>query len=237
MTKKIILDCDPGHDDAVAIMLAAASTEIQILGITCVGGNSGLSNTINNALKICTWSERTDIKVYAGANKPITEELLTADINGMTVAEKLIEQTGVIGEKLQINAFEKLEAPCVGSYIHAGNKIATIVGLSSAEEGASVVAKDVAMQADAMNPIALNENEVDAAVIEKEIEIAKDQLRAEGKPEAMLDNIAKGKIKRFFKDNTLVNQAFIKDSKQSVAAYVKTIGDVKLTGFQRGSLG
>ena len=75
------------------------------------------------------------------------------------------------------------------------------------------------------------------SVIEKEIEIAKDQLRAEGKPEAMLDNIAKGKIKRFFKDNTLVNQAFIKDSKQSVAAYVKTIGDVNVTGFKRVALG
>ena len=165
------------------------------------------------------------------------EELLTADFNGMTVADKLIEQTGVIGEKLQINAFEKVEAPFVGSYIHAGNKIATIVGLSSATEGADVVAKDVAMQAAAMNPIALNENEVDASIIEKEIEIAKDLLRTEGKPEAMLDNIAKGKIKRFFKDNTLVNQSFIKDNKQSVAEYVKTIGDVSVTGFKRVALG
>jgi len=165
------------------------------------------------------------------------EELLAADFNGITVADKLIEQTGVIGEKLQINSFEKVEAAFVGSYIHAGNKIATIVGLSSASEGADVVAKDVAMQAAAMNPIALNENEVDASIIEKEIEIAKDQLRAEGKPEAMLENIAKGKIKRFFKDNTLVNQAFIKDSKQSVADYVKTIGDVSVTGFKRVALG
>ena len=161
------------------------------------------------------------------------EELLAADFNGMTVADKLIEQTGVIGEKLQINAFEKVEAPFVGSYIHAGNKIATIVGLSSATEGADVVA----MQAAAMNPIALNENEVDASIIEKEIEIAKDLLRTEGKPEAMLDNIAKGKIKRFFKDNTLVNQSFIKDNKQSVAEYVKTIGDVSVTGFKRVALG
>lgn len=165
------------------------------------------------------------------------EEFLAADFNGMTVADKLIEQTGVIGEKLDINAFEVVEAPFVGSYIHAGNKIATIVGLSSNVDGAAVVAKDVAMQAAAMNPIALNEDGVDASVIEKEIEIAKDQLRAEGKPEAMLDNIAKGKIKRFFKDNTLVNQAFIKDSKQSVAQYVKTIGDVEVTGFKRVALG
>lgn len=165
------------------------------------------------------------------------EEFLAADFNGITVAEKLIEQTGVIGEKLDINAFEKIEAPFVGSYIHAGNKIATLVGLSANVEGADVVAKDVAMQAAAMNPIALNEDGVDAATIEKEIEIAKDQLRQEGKPEAMLDNIAKGKLKRFFKDNTLVNQAFIKDSKVSVANYVKTIGDVEITVFKRVALG
>jgi elongation factor Ts len=165
------------------------------------------------------------------------EELLAADFKGMTVADKLTEQTGVIGEKLDINAFEKIEAPFVGSYIHAGNKIATLVGLSANAEGADVVAKDVAMQVAAMNPIALNEDGVDAEVIEKEIEIAKDQLRQEGKPEAMLDNIAKGKLKRFFKDNTLVNQDFIKDSKVSVKDYVKTIGDITVTGYKRVALG
>ena len=165
------------------------------------------------------------------------EEFLAADFNGMSVSEKLIEQTGVIGEKLDINAFETVEAPFVGSYIHAGNKIATVVGLSANVDGAEVVAKDVSMQAAAMNPIALNEDGVDAAVIEKEIEIAKDQLRQEGKPEAMLDNIAKGKLKRFFKDNTLVNQDFIKDSKMSVAQYVNTIGDVKVVDFVRVTLG
>jgi len=167
------------------------------------------------------------------------EAFLAADFGGITVAEKLIEQTGVIGEKLEITAFEKIEAPFVGSYIHAGNKIATLVGLSSDAEGAATVAKDVAMQAAAMNPIALNEEGVDASVIEKEIEIAKDQLRAEGKPEAMLDNIAKGKLKRFFKDNTLINQIFIKDSKKSVDQYVKeSLGkDVNVTDFKRVALG
>jgi elongation factor Ts len=93
------------------------------------------------------------------------------------------------------------------------------------------------MQAAAMAPIALDENGVDASIIEKEIEIAKDQLRAEGKPEAMLDNIAKGKIGRFFKDNTLVNQDYIKDSSMSVAAYVKSIdGALTVTGFKRVAL-
>ena len=165
------------------------------------------------------------------------EDFLAADFNGITVAEKLIEQTGVIGEKIEINAFEKIEAPYVGFYIHAGNKIATLVGLSANVSGSDVVAKDVAMQVAAMNPIALNEESVDAAVIEKEIEIAKDLLRQEGKPEAMLDNIAKGKLNRFFKDNTLVNQDFIKDSKQSVAQYVKSIGDVKVVNYKRVALG
>ena len=165
------------------------------------------------------------------------DEFLAASFNGMTVQEKLTEQTGVIGEKIEIGDFRTLEAPFVGSYIHAGNKIAVLTGLSNGTEGAAVVAKDVAMQAAAMNPVALNEAGVDQSVIDKEIEIAKDQLRQEGKPEAMLDNIAKGKLKRFFKDNTLVNQDFIKDNKQSVAAYVKSIGDVEVVAFERVALG
>ncbi len=139
----------------------------------------------------------------------------------------------VYGE-IEIGGFDKLNAPFVGSYIHAGNKIATLAGLSAAVEGAAIAAKDVAMQAAAMNPVALNEEGVD----DKEIEIAKDQLRQEGKPEAMLDNIAKGKLRRFFKDNTLVNQDFIKDSKQSVAQYVKSVdADLTVTGFTRVALG
>ena len=166
------------------------------------------------------------------------DEFLNANYNGISVQEKLTEQTGVIGEKIEIGGFRKLNAPFVGSYIHAGNKIATLIGLSSAVEGAAVAAKDVAMQAAAMNPVALDESAVDQSVIDKEIEIAKDQLRQEGKPEAMLDNIAKGKLKRFFKDNTLVNQDFIKDSKQSVSQYIQSVDpELKITGFERVALG
>ena len=165
------------------------------------------------------------------------EELLASDFNGITVAEKLIEQTGVIGEKIEIGAFERLEGAFVGSYIHAG-KIATLVSLSANVEGADEAAKNVAMQAAAMNPIALNEDGVDAAIIEKEIEIAKEQLRAEGKPEAMLDNISKGKIQRFYKDNTLVNQDYIKDGSMSVANYVKSVdATLSVAGFKRVALG
>ena len=165
------------------------------------------------------------------------DSFLAADFNGMSVADKLTEQTGVIGEKIEIGGFERLEGAFVGSYIHAGNKIATLTSLSAGVDGAAEAAKNVAMQAAAMNPIALNEEGVDAATVEKEIEIAKDQLRQEGKPEAMLDNIAKGKLKRFFKDNTLVNQAYIKDGKQSVSDYVKSVdAELSVTGFKRVAL-
>ena len=155
----------------------------------------------------------------------------------MSVEEKIIEQTGVVGEKLEIGDYRVLEAPFVGSYIHAGNKIAALTGLSSGGDNAEEVGKDVSMQIAAMNPVALDQEGVNQETIDKEIEIAKDQLRQEGKPEEMLDNIAKGKLNRFFKDNTLVNQTFIKDNKMSVAEYVKTLGDVKVVGFERVALG
>ncbi|WP_310560871.1 translation elongation factor Ts [Flavobacterium sp.] len=171
-------------------------------------------------------------------NYTTKEEFLAADFNGISVAEKLIEQTGVIGEKLDIRTFEKLEGAFIGSYIHSGNKIATLVALSANIAGADEVARNIAMQAAAMSPIALNEAGVDADTISKEIEIAKDLLRQEGKPEAMLDNIAKGKLARFFKDNTLVNQDYIKDSKMSVADYVKSLDkNLIVTGFKRAALG
>ena len=117
------------------------------------------------------------------------DDFLGSAFDGMTVAEKLTEQTGVIGEKIEIGSFKTLKASFVGSYIHAGNKIATLVGLSGAIDNGAEVAKNVAMQVAAMNPIALNEEQVDASVVEKEIEIAKDQLRQEGKPSSF-DKVA-----------------------------------------------
>ena len=166
------------------------------------------------------------------------EDLLKASLGEVSVEEKLIEQTGVIGEKIQINDFARIDANYVGTYIHAGNKISSLVGFSDKADNIEVAGKDIAMQIAAMNPIALDENSVDAMVIEKEIEIAKDQLRAEGKPEEMLDKIAQGKLKRFFKDNTLVHQAFIKDSKVSVSQYLSNYSnDLTITSFNRVSIG
>jgi len=217
------------------------SSEGAVLAVVNADKTAGVVVSVNCETDFVAKNETyvklaTDIANLA-LNFTTKEELLAAEYSGMTVGEKLTEQTGVIGEKIEIGAFERLEGAFVGSYIHAGNRIATLVSLSANVEGAEEAARNVAMQAAAMAPIALNEDGVDAAVVEKEIEIAKDVLRQEGKPEAMLDNIAKGKLGRFFKDNTLVNQDYIKDNKLSVSAYVKSVdAGLTVTGFKRVAL-
>ena len=250
--KKALVEAEGDFDKAIEILrkkgqkVAAnrsdrESTEGAAIAVINADKTAGVAITLNCETDFVGKNESfvklaTDLANQA-LNFATKEELLASDFNGITVAEKLIEQTGVIGEKIEIGAFERLEGAFVGSYVHAG-KIATLVSLSANVEGAEEAAKNVAMQAAAMNPIALNEAGVDAAIIEKEIEIAKEQLRAEGKPEAMLDNISKGKIQRFYKDNTLVNQDYIKDGSMSVAAYIKSVdGNLTVTGFQRVALG
>lgn len=218
------------------------STEGAAIAVVNADKTAGVVITLNCETDFVGMNESFVKMATEMANQALNydskEAFLASDFNGITIADKLIEQTGVIGEKLEIRTFEKLEGAFVGSYIHSGNKIATLVALSATPAGAEEVSRNVAMQAAAMSPIALNEEGVDAATIEKEIEIAKDLLRQEGKPEAMLDNIAKGKLARFFKDNTLVNQDYIKDNKLSVAAYVASLDkDLIVTGFKRASLG
>lgn len=164
-------------------------------------------------------------------------EFLTSDFHGQTVADKLIEQTGLIGEKIEIGAFERIEGPFLGAYIHAGNKIAAISALSGKVDGGNEVAKSVSMQVAAMNPIALDETKVSQETIDRELEIERDILTKEGKPANIIDNILKGKMQKFYKDNTLVHQSFIKDSGMSVADYVKSVNsDLKVVGFVRVSL-
>jgi elongation factor Ts len=218
------------------------STEGAAIAVVNADKTAGVVITLNCETDFVGMNENFVKMATEMANSALNfntkEEFLASDFNGMTVADKLIEQTGVIGEKLEIRTFEKLEGAFIGSYIHSGNKIATLVALSAKIEGTDEVARNIAMQAAAMAPIALNEDGVDADTIAKEIEIAKDILRQEGKPEEMLDNIAKGKLARFFKDNTLVNQDYIKDNKLSVAAYAKSLDkDLIVTGFKRAALG
>ncbi len=167
------------------------------------------------------------------------DEFLNAPFDDkISVTEKVTEQTGVIGEKIEIGAFEALEGAYLGSYIHSNKKIGTLVAFNKKSGGIEEVAHDIAMQVAAMSPIALDENSVPKEIIDKELEIAKEQLRNEGKPENMLDKIAQGKLKKFFKESTLVNQAFIKDNKKSVADYVKEHDpELQITGFKRVALG
>ena len=167
------------------------------------------------------------------------EELLATEFEpGLTIAEKVAEQVGVIGEKIELADYQKLEAPMVVSYIHMGNKAAVIVGLNKKDDAFIEIGKNVAMQAAAMKPIALDKDDVDASVIEKEIEIGKEQARNEGKPEEMLERIAMGKLNKFYKENTLLNQAYVKDSKMDVRSYVKSGDkDLEVTGFKHVKLG
>lgn len=250
--KKALVEADGDFDKAIENLrkkgqkVAAnradrESTEGAVIAVVNADKTAGVVISLNCETDFVAKNETyiklaNDIAALA-LNFNTKEELLATDFNGITVEEKLIEQTGVIGEKIEIGAFERLEGPFVGSYIHAGNRIATLVSLSANVAGAEEAARNVAMQAAAMAPIALNEEGVDAATIEKEIEIAKDLLRQEGKPEAMLENIAKGKLGRFFKDNTLVNQDYIKDNKLSVSEYIKSVdGSLIVTGFKRVAL-
>lgn len=251
--KKALVEAEGDFDKAIEILrkkgqkVAAnrsdrESTEGAAIAVVNADKTAGVVITLNCETDFVGKNEgfvklATDLASQA-LNYANLDSFLASDFGGITVAEKLTEQTGVIGEKIEIGSFEKLEGAFVGSYIHAGNKIATLVSLSANVNGAEEASRNVAMQAAAMNPIALNEAGVDAAIIEKEIEIAKEQLRAEGKPEAMLDNIAKGKIQRFYKDNTLVNQDYIKDGAMTVASYVKSVdGGLTVTGFKRVALG
>ncbi|HET6557219.1 MAG TPA: translation elongation factor Ts [Prolixibacteraceae bacterium] len=158
-------------------------------------------------------------------------------LDGRTVENHVIEQTGVIGEKLDLPFYAKLDAESVVAYIHPGNKLSTLVGFNKAGVDAQV-AKDIAMQVAAMNPVAVNKESVPADVVAKELEIAKEKFRQEGKPEAMLDKISQGALEKFFKESTLLNQAFIKESKQTVAEFLKsTDKDLTVTNFFRYNLG
>ncbi|MGE5393390.1 MAG: translation elongation factor Ts, partial [Candidatus Saccharibacteria bacterium] len=158
-------------------------------------------------------------------------------LDGRTVENLVIEQTGVIGEKLDLPFYAKLDAETVVAYIHPGNKLSTLVGFNKAGID-NQVAKDIAMQVAAMNPVAVDKEFVPAEVIAKELEIAKEKFRQEGKPEAMLDKISQGALVKFFKENTLLNQAFIKENKQTVLEFLQSVDKgLTVTGFVRFNLG
>ncbi len=168
-------------------------------------------------------------------NVKSAEELNEVVINGAKVSDLINDKLASIGEKIEVSKFERVEAPFVASYIHGANRMGVLVGLTkeSAEAG-----KDVAMQIAAMNPLAVDESSIPADVIEREKNIAIEVVKAEGKPAEMAEKIAMGKLNKFFKDNTLMAQAFVKDANKSVADYLKGIdADLKVTEFKRVALG
>jgi elongation factor Ts len=157
-------------------------------------------------------------------------------LDGGTVGGKVIEFVGIIGEKLELSYFEKIEAAHAQAYIHPGNRLASLVGFTKSGIDMQVY-KDVAMQVAAMNPVAVDKADVPETIIAQEIEIGRDQARRDGKPEEMLDKIAQGKLGKFFKENTLLNQDFIKDNKQTISQYLKSVDkDLSVTGFKRFTL-
>ena len=167
------------------------------------------------------------------------DEFKALPFNGITVNDSLFDQIGKIGEKIDLSRFEVVEAPKVVVYNHPGNKLATMVGFSSsAAAGINEVGKDVAMQVAAMNPVSIDKDDVDPSMLEREIEIGKDQARQEGKPEEMIEKIAMGKLNKFYKECTLNNQSFIKDEKKTISQLLnETEKGLKVTAFKRIQLG
>jgi len=203
-----------------------------LLTLTCetdfVAKNDGFVTFANELL---------DLAVEKGANS--VEELYALPFENLTVAEKIVEMTGKIGEKIEVSHFETVEAEAVVSYIHSNGKLGVLVGLTNAGgNDVEEAGKDVAMQIAAMNPVALDKDGVDATTVEREIEVGKEQARAEGKPEEMLEKIALGKLNKFYKENTLLSQTFVKDNSKTIGQYLDGVSKgMTVSAFKRVSIG
>jgi elongation factor Ts len=176
----------------------------------------------------------TSILELALAEKPANlDALKSLPMGGKTVEETITEQSGTIGEKLELAYYDFIEAEKIQAYNHFGNNLATLVGFNKTDVDEQV-AKDVAMQIAAMSPVAVDESDVPSDVIAKEKEIGREKALQEGKPENIVDRIAEGMVKKFLKENTLLNQEFTKDAKKTVGQYIKEAdSELKVTAFKR----
>jgi elongation factor Ts len=188
-------------------------------------------------------AKNADFIKFAQDILDISLEKMPADLDALkalpfgksTIGDRVTEQVGIIGEKLDLSFYGKIEAAQVIPYIHPGNKLATLVGLNKAVEAQA--GKDIAMQVAAMNPVAVDKSDVTPEMIEKEKEIGREQARNEGKAENMLDRIAEGKLNKFFKESTLLNQEFTKDNTKTVRQYLQGFDkDLTVTAFVRYAL-
>ncbi|MEK6781364.1 MAG: translation elongation factor Ts [Bacteroidota bacterium] len=176
----------------------------------------------------------------AFAKKPATKEaLLTEKAGNLTLNDKITELVGKIGEKLEVSSYVHMTGEAVVPYIHAGSKLGVLVSLKGVNgKDVTEAGKDVGMQIAAMNPVAVDEKNIDPAIIAKELEIAKALILAEGKPENMVEKIAQGKMNKFFKDNTLVHQLFVKDNSKTVAQYLDSVSKgLSVADFKRVAIG
>ena len=251
--KKALEEADGNFDKAIEIIRKKGqavankradrdATEGVVLSKTTQDGKLGAIIVLNsetdfvakNADFLALANKILDIAL---TNKPANlEELKSLSLEGGKIGEKIVEYVGIIGEKLDLSYYEKIEAARVQAYIHPGNRLATLVGFT--KDGADVqVYKDVAMQIAAMNPVAVDKDFVPESVIAQEIEIGKEQARRDGKPEEMLHKIAQGKLSKFFKDSTLLNQDFVKDNKVTIRQYLQSANrELTVTDFKRYSL-
>lgn len=254
--KKALVEADGDFDKAVDILrkkgqkVAAKrgdrdAREGLVIAKTTEDGSKGVLVVLNCETDFVAKNEdfvafANKIADIAVANQPESLEALIAlsfDGNGMTIGDKVTEQIGVIGEKLEVSAFETVKADSVVAYNHPGNKIASIVGLNQGGDLAEV-GKQVAMQVAAMAPVALDQDGVSQEIIDRELEIGKEQAIQEGKPAEMAEKIAAGKLNKFFKENTLLNQAFVRDNKKSVQQFLsETSEGLTVTDFKRIQLG
>ena len=216
------------------VILAKTSADNKVGFIVCISCETDFVS--KNADFVAFATSIADAAV--ANNVKSAEELNEVVINGANVADLINDKLSSIGEKIGVAKFERIEAPYVASYIHGANRMGVLVGLTS---DAAEAGKDVAMQIAAMNPLAVDANSIPAATIEREraiiIDTMKEDPKMAGKPDEMIGKIAEGKLNAFFKENTLLAQAFVKDGAITVEAYLKTAGNVTVTEFKRVALG
>lgn len=208
----------------------ADATKGYLIGLTCetdfVSSSADFKTFVDAVLELVM------------ANNPANIDAVKAlPMQGVTVADKLSDLIGKIGEKMEFIGYTILEAPKVVIYIHPGNKVVSMVGLSTST-APTEAGKDVAMQIAAMNPVAVDKDDVDPSTLNREIEIGKEQARAEGKPEEMIEKIAMGKLNKFYTESTLLNQSFIKEDKKTVRQYLDGVEKgLTVKSFKRVQIG
>ncbi len=219
-------------EGSVFIKVSADNKEAFLIALNCETDFVGKNEEFQNLGKL--------IVETAFANKPADKDaLLALKAGDLTLNDKIVELIGKIGEKIEVSEFVHMKGEAVVPYIHAGSKLGVLVSLKGVNgKDVTEAGKDVGMQIAAMNPVAVDEKSIDQSIIDKELEIAKAMILAEGKPENMVEKIAAGKLQKFFKDNTLVHQAFVKDNSKTVAQYLDSVSKgLVVAEFKRVTIG